>query len=80
MEDYKQDIQFRFTKSLFLLIAIIQLIIVGLCIGAGAYPRAIQTSVLTATFIITSPSCGSKPAPPAPPGSAIYLWSAYLYE
>ncbi len=54
MEDYKQGIQFRFTKSLFLLIIIIELIIIMLCLVASAYPRAIQTSVLTTVFIVTS--------------------------
>ena len=56
MGDYKQEMQFRFTKSLFLLITVIQFIIVTLCIGIGpgAYSRAIQTSILTAFFIITS--------------------------
>ena len=54
MGDYKQEMQFRFTKSLFLLIVIIQLIVVGISIGVGAYIRAIDTSILTAFFVIIS--------------------------
>lgn len=54
MGDYKQAIQFRFTRSLFLLITTIQFVIIMLAIYNGAYPRAIQTSILTGTFVITS--------------------------